>query len=145
MEASITDNMALATLRSHTRTPARWLDSRAVDLVVGLMRDAVRTLSGGNQQKVVLGKWLLAAPKVLMLDEPTRGIDIGAKSEIYQLVHRLADRGAGVIVISSELEEVVGICDRVLVMRHGAITGEFRRGGFDREKMLAAALVAPKP
>ena len=157
MEASITDNMALATLRSHARTPARWLDTRAVERVVGLMRDAVRlsakakgadavrTLSGGNQQKVVLGKWLLAAPKVLMLDEPTRGIDIGAKSEIYQMVHRLADRGTGVLVISSELEELIGICDRVLVMRHGTITGEFRRGGFDREKMLAAALVAPKP
>jgi ribose transport system ATP-binding protein len=84
---------------------------------------AVRTLSGGNQQKVVLGKWLLAEPIVLILDEPTRGIDVGARFEIYQLIHRLADRGAGVLVISSEIEELIGICDRILVMRQGRHRG----------------------
>jgi ribose transport system ATP-binding protein len=100
----------------------------------------VRTLSGGNQQKVVLGKWLLAEPSVLILDEPTRGIDVGAKFEIYQLIHQRADRGAGVLVISSEIEELIGICDRILVMSQGRIRGEFQRHQFDREKILAAAL-----
>ena len=154
MEASIADNMALVTLPEHGRTPARWLDLPAIKSAVARIRDAVRlsplatdhqpvrTLSGGNQQKVVLGKWLLANPKVLLLDEPTRGIDVGAKFEIYQLIHQLADRGAGVLVISSEIEELMGICDRILVMRHGEFTGEFRRKEFDREKILAASLHA---
>lgn len=152
MEASITDNLALVTLDRHGRTPVRWLDFAGIRASVLRMREAVRlsakasddqavrTLSGGNQQKVVLGKWLLAEPRVLILDEPTRGIDVGARFEIYQLIHRLADRGAGVLVISSELEELIGICDRLLVMRQGAISGEFRRDEFDRERILAAAL-----
>ena len=156
MEASIASNMALVTLAQHSRTPVHWLDFAGIRNAVGRMREAVRlspnatheqpvrTLSGGNQQKVVLGKWLLAEPKVLILDEPTRGIDVGAKFEIYQLVHQLADRGTGVLVISSELEELIGICDRILVMRHGEITGEFRRGKFDREAILAAALHTAK-
>ena len=100
----------------------------------------VRTLSGGNQQKVVLGKWLLREPKVLILDEPTRGIDVGAKFEIYQLIHALADRGAGVLVISSEMEELMGLCDRILVMRSGALVDELPRAEFDRERILRAAL-----
>ena len=157
MEASIADNMALDTLPAHSRTPARFLDFAGIKSAVARMRDAVklsakatdaqavRTLSGGNQQKVVLGKWLLAEPKVLILDEPTRGIDVGAKFEIYQLIHQLADRGAGVLVISSEIEELIGLCDRILVMRHGGITGEFQRGDFDREKILAAALHTSNP
>ncbi len=152
MEASIADNIALVTLSAHGRTPARWLDFTGIKSAVSRMREAVRlspkatdaqavrTLSGGNQQKVVLGKWLLAEPKVLILDEPTRGIDVGAKFEIYQLIHQLADRGAGVLVISSEIEELIGICDRILVMRQGEITGEFRCDEFDREKILGAAL-----
>ena len=156
MEAAIADNMALVTLGRHSRTPARWLDFGGIKSAVGRMREAVRlspkaldtqaarTLSGGNQQKVVLGKWLLAEPKVLILDEPTRGIDVGAKFEIYQLIHQLADRGTGVLVTSSEIEELIGICDRILVMRHGEITGEFRRENFDREKILTAALHALK-
>ena len=156
MEAAIADNLALVTLAQHARTPARWLDFAGLRSAVIQMRDAVRlspaardaqpvrTVSGGNQQKVVLGKWLLTEPKVLILDEPTRGIDVGAKFEIYQLIHQLADRGAGVLVISSEIEELTGICDRILVMRHGAITGEFPREQFDREKILAAALHGSK-
>ncbi len=156
MEASIAENMVLVTLPANSRTPARFLDFAGIKSAVTRMRDAVklspkatdvqavRTLSGGNQQKVVLGKWLLAEPKVLILDEPTRGIDVGAKFEIYQLIHQLADRGAGVLVISSEIAELMGICDRILVMRHGGITGEFRREEFDREKILAAALHSSK-
>ena len=84
---------------------------------------AVGSLSGGNQQKVLLSRWLEIGPKVLILDEPTRGVDIGAKSEIYRIIDELAKRGIGVIVISSELPEVIGVCDRVLVMREGRIAG----------------------
>jgi len=113
----------------------------AVRLTPAARDDApVKTLSGGNQQKVVLAKWLLARPRVLLLDEPTRGIDVGAKFEIYQLIHELADDGAGVLVISSELEELIGICDRVLVMRRGEIVDEVPRAAFDRERILRAAL-----
>jgi len=156
MQASIGDNIALATLSKFTRTPARLLDFRAMASAIGQMRSAVRlsphasdsqavrTLSGGNQQKVVLAKWLLSRPKVLILDEPTRGIDVGAKFEIYQLIHQLANRGAGVLVISSELEELIGICDRILVMRHGEIAEEFPRSEFNRERILAAALHTSK-
>jgi ribose transport system ATP-binding protein len=156
LEASIVDNIALVTLPQHSRTPAGWLDVAGIKTAVSRMREAVRlspkakdaqavrTLSGGNQQKVVFGKWLLAEPKVLILDEPTRGIDVGAKFELYQLIHQLADRGAGVLVISSEIEELMGICDRILVMRHGEIRGTFPREEFDREKILAAALHASK-
>jgi putative multiple sugar transport system ATP-binding protein len=81
-------------------------------------------LSGGNQQKVVLSKWLFAEPEILILDEPTRGIDVGAKYEIYTLINRMADEGKGVIVISSELPEILGICDRIYVMNKGKFVGE---------------------
>ncbi len=82
------------------------------------------SLSGGNQQKALLSRWLEIQPKVLILDEPTRGVDIGAKSEIYRIIDELARKGLAVLVISSELPEVIGICDRVLVMREGHIEGE---------------------
>jgi putative multiple sugar transport system ATP-binding protein len=81
-------------------------------------------LSGGNQQKVVLSQWINSNPKVLILDEPTRGIDVGAKYEIYTIIQRLADEGKGVIVISSELPELLGICDRIYAIAEGRITGE---------------------
>ena len=81
-------------------------------------------LSGGNQQKVVLSKWLFASPEILILDEPTRGIDVGAKYEIYTIINRLASEGKGIILISSELPEILGICDRIYVMREGRIVGE---------------------
>ncbi|HEX5942655.1 MAG TPA: ATP-binding cassette domain-containing protein, partial [Anaerolineales bacterium] len=81
-------------------------------------------LSGGNQQKVVLSKWLFANPEVLILDEPTRGIDVGAKYEIYTIINRLASEGKGIILISSELPEILGVCDRIYVMRNGRIVGE---------------------
>jgi ribose transport system ATP-binding protein len=100
---------------------------------------AVRTLSGGNQQKVVLAKWLLTKPRVFILDEPTRGIDVGAKYEIYERINALAGTGAGILVISSELDELIGICDRIMVMRHGEIVGSLGREQFDRERLLALA------
>jgi len=82
-------------------------------------------LSGGNQQKVVLSKWIYSNPDVLILDEPTRGIDVGAKYEIYAIINALAAQGKGVIVISSELPELIGICDRIYTLSEGRITGEF--------------------
>ena len=79
----------------------------------------IATLSGGNQQKAIIGRWLLLGPDVLLLDEPTRGIDIGAKYEIYKLINALAEQGKGIIVVSSEMPELFGICDRLLVMSNG--------------------------
>ena len=101
---------------------------------------AVGSLSGGNQQKVLLSRWLETGPRVLILDEPTRGVDIGAKSELYRIIDELARRGIGVVVISSELPEIVGVCDRVLVMREGAIAGEVGGPGgvpITRENIMA--------
>ena len=95
-------------------------------------------LSGGNQQKVILSKWLFAGPEVLILDEPTRGIDVGAKYEIYQIINTLADSGKGVIVISSEMPELLGICDRICVMNEGAFVGEFSREEASQEKIMRA-------
>jgi len=88
----------------------------------------------------VLAKWLLARSKVLILDEPTRGVDVGAKFELYRIILDLADGGAAVLLISSEIEELTGLCDRILVMRQGRISGALSRPEFDREKLLAAAL-----
>ena len=105
-----------------------------------LTHQPVTTLSGGNQQKVVLSKWLMTQPELLILDEPTKGIDIGAKHEIYVLIHRLVDEGAGVLLISSEIEELMGMCDRILVMSQGQITAEYARDAFDRSAILEAAL-----
>jgi len=98
-------------------------------------------LSGGNQQKIILARWLASKPKVLILDEPTKGIDVGAKSEIYKLVCDIARKGIGVIVISSELPEIIGLCDRILVMNNGRITGEIDRANATEEKILEYALL----
>jgi ribose transport system ATP-binding protein len=96
-------------------------------------------LSGGNQQKVVIAKWLLSEPTVFIMDEPTRGIDVGAKYEIYSIIDQLAAHGSGVLFISSELEELIGMCDRILVMSRGEILGEFSRDQFDAEAILQTA------
>ena len=94
----------------HTKTPTQ--------------ETKIRSLSGGNQQKVIIGRWLLTAPDVLLLDEPTRGIDVGAKYEIYQLILDLANKGKTVIMVSSEMPELLGVCDRILVMSGGRLAGE---------------------
>ncbi len=99
----------------------------------------VRELSGGNQQKVVLAKWLLSQPKVLILDEPTRGIDIGAKVEVHRLMRELADAGMGILMISSDLPEVLAMSDRILVMKRGRITGEFAHDAATAELVMGAA------
>jgi len=97
-------------------------------------------LSGGNQQKVVLSKWLMTDPQVLLLDEPTRGIDVGAKYEIYCIINELAEAGKGVVVISSEMPELLGICDRICVMNDGAFVGEFAKGDATQEKIMRAIM-----
>ncbi len=99
-----------------------------------------QSLSGGNQQKVVIAKWLLQDPVVFIMDEPTRGIDVGAKYEIYKIMCDLAEQGAGVIMISSELPEIIGICDRTLVMSEGRIKGEVMRPEFSQERIMSYAL-----
>ncbi|MEV2225519.1 sugar ABC transporter ATP-binding protein [Nocardia vinacea] len=102
----------------------------------------VRKLSGGNQQKVVLARWLARKPKVLILDEPTRGVDVGAKIEIYHIIEELAESGVAVLVISSELPEVLGLADRIVVMQHGRVTGELDREEASEEAILALAMAA---
>ena len=108
-----------------------------------LFRSQIRSLSGGNQQKVIIGRWLLTKPEILLLDEPTRGIDVGAKYEIYQLIIDLAKEGKGVIMVSSEMPELLGVCDRILVMSGGRLAGEvdakntmygYRRRRFYRQR-----------
>ena len=104
-------------------------------------RQKIRFLSGGNQQKVILARWLnLADVRVVIMDEPTRGIDVGAKHEIYNLIFELAERGCAVIVVSSELPELIGIADRMLVMRAGVITAEIARENFSEHLALSLAL-----
>ena len=101
---------------------------------------AANTLSGGNQQKLSLGKWLATEPRVLLLDEPTRGVDVGAKAEVYRLVRRLAREGMATLLISSDLPEILALSDRILVMREGRLAGEMLRAGATEEKILALAL-----
>jgi ribose transport system ATP-binding protein len=100
----------------------------------------VGKLSGGNQQKVVLGKWLATQPRVLLLDEPTRGIDIGAKDEIYDLVGRLADQGISVLFASSELSEFMAVCDRMIVLCEGQMAGELSRKEMSVDTIKALAM-----
>jgi ABC-type sugar transport system ATPase subunit len=112
---------------------------RELDMAVAHPRQIARTLSGGTQQKVVVAKWLQTEAKVLLLVEPTRGIDVGAKVEMYRLMVDLARRGVGLVMISSELPEILGMSDRILVMREGRVAAEFPRGAATQEAILAAA------
>jgi L-arabinose transport system ATP-binding protein len=100
----------------------------------------VSKLSGGNQQKVVLGRWLARQLKLLILDEPTRGIDVGAKAEIYALIRHLADNGLAILVISSEMPELIGVSDRIVVMASGRVVGEVSRAEATEEGILALAM-----
>ena len=95
----------------------------------------IQNLSGGNQQKVVIARWLATNPGILIMDEPTRGIDVGAKAEIYELMNQLAEQGMAIIMISSELPELLRMSDRVMVMCEGRITGEFQAGDIDKREI----------
>lgn len=101
---------------------------------------AIINLSGGNQQKVVFGKWVLRKPSVFLLDEPTRGVDVGAKYEIYSIINDLAKNQSTILMVSSEMEELMGMCDRIIVMSHGQITAEFCKGDYDQERIMMAAI-----
>jgi len=148
LDQTILNNMTLAGLR---RISGRFVTSIDAEAAAGerAMRDlrvkansvftVAATLSGGNQQKVVLAKWLLTNPQVLFLDEPTRGIDVGAKQEIYAEINRLAKSGLAIVLVSSELPEVLGLSDRVLVLHEGQVTGEFTRATATPENVMACA------
>jgi rhamnose transport system ATP-binding protein len=148
MDLSIERNMALTRLGSLSRlglitsaaeaSLAREWAAR-LQLRFHRLADSVGTLSGGNQQKVVLGKWLATEPKALIVDEPTRGIDVGTKAEVHRLMSELAGRGVAVLMISSELPEVLGMADRVLVMHEGRLTGELSRADADEESVIRLA------
>jgi D-xylose transport system ATP-binding protein len=149
LEQTILDNMTLPGLKqisgafvTHRARESVAARKSMTDLHVkaGSPMTVAGTLSGGNQQKVVLGKWLLTNPKVLFLDEPTRGIDVGAKQEIYANINQLAKQGLAIVMVSSELPEVLGLSDRVLVLHEGRMTGEFARGEATPERVMAAAM-----
>jgi ABC-type sugar transport system ATPase subunit len=104
------------------------------------MTAAAGSLSGGNQQKIVIGKALMTTPAVVMFDEPTRGIDVGAKLEVYELINRLCDEGKAVLLVSSELPELMGVSDRIVMLARGRIGGVFSRNDFNPETLLSAAM-----
>nr|WP_288198302.1 sugar ABC transporter ATP-binding protein [uncultured Pleomorphomonas sp.] len=149
LRASVKDNVSLINLARYCNLGGVIRARREVDVVrrqidrfkikVSSYRQIVDTLSGGNQQKVVIAKWILADPEIIILDEPTRGIDVGAKSEIHKIMVALAREGKAIIMISSELPEVLGMSDRILVMHGGEVTGEYARADFSQEAVMASA------
>ena len=149
LESDIKTNMSMASLKKlcsrgviqtneETKRTLRYVDLMRVKATS--LKQPVKALSGGNQQKVVIGKWLMTEPKVLILDEPTRGIDVGAKLEIYNEMNSLVEEGVCIIMISSELPEILGMSDRIYVMSEGRITGEFDIKEATQEKIMAAAI-----
>jgi ribose transport system ATP-binding protein len=149
LEMTVRANIGLAGLKRNRR-PFGFVNDRVqasdtAQMIASLgiktpgPEQVVQYLSGGNQQKVVLGKWLTLQPRILLLDEPTRGIDVGAKQEIYRLMEQLAEQGVAVLFVSSELEEILGMSDRVLVMHEGRITGELLRDQLSEESVMRLA------
>jgi ribose transport system ATP-binding protein len=145
----IVENISLPNLRAHARyaivsrrMEASTAETQRINLAIKApsLTTLTSSLSGGNQQKVVLAKWLAMAPRVIIMDEPTRGIDIGAKAEIYRLMRELADAGVAVLMISSDMEEVIGISDRVAVMHEGAISGILEHDQVNEENVMTLAL-----
>jgi len=145
---SVKFNISLAYLKKITKYSIVNKKRETVDALDMVKKLSIKTaglagiinkLSGGNQQKVIIAKWLLTDPAILILDEPTRGIDVGAKAEIYKLIGQLVDQGKAVLMVSSELPELMGICDRIMVIRDGRIAGEFSRGEFSSEKIMSCA------
>ena len=145
---NIRENTVISSLKKHMRFG--FLSSKSMRRDTQWSIDALRTktpsqetkiraLSGGNQQKVIIGRWLLTDPEVLLLDEPTRGIDVGAKFEIYQLILDLAKRGKTVLMVSSEMPELLGICDRILVMSGGRLAGEVDARSATQEQIMTLA------
>jgi ribose transport system ATP-binding protein len=149
LEMTVQENIGLAALRRNKQAMGflnRERERRDAAAMIDKLRirtpsasQTVQLLSGGNQQKTALAKWLLLEPRVLLLDEPTRGVDVGAKEEIYRLMEQIAARGAAVLFVSSELQEVLALSDRVLVMHDGRIAAELQRGELSEEAVMAAA------
>lgn len=139
--ADLPSSLALIDRGAETRTAER--QRTALAIKAPSVATEVVTLSGGNQQKVVLGKWLSMRPKVVIFDEPTRGIDVGAKAEIYSLMRGLADRGVAIVMISSDMEEVIGVSDRIAVMHEGRISGILERADFNEYNVLRLAIGQP--
>jgi ribose transport system ATP-binding protein len=148
LEMAVRENLSLASLRREQRHGflQRAREAQVSETMIRRLgiktphdRQEVRFLSGGNQQKVVLGKWLALRPRVLLLDEPTRGIDVGAKAEIYRIMEELAGQGVAILFVSSEMEEVLGLSDRALVMHEGRLSGELQRSGLSEEAVMRLA------
>lgn len=148
LQRSIGENMSLPLLKKfssmffmkHQEEKKVWQEQmEALRVKAPSYKTLASSLSGGNQQKVVLARWLMTHPKILLLDEPTRGIDVGAKAEIYQLINNLAKQGMAIIVVSSELPEVIGISDRIVTFCEGELTGEFMQEDATQEKLLQSA------
>ncbi|MDR5585924.1 MULTISPECIES: sugar ABC transporter ATP-binding protein [Clostridium] len=147
---SVAENMTLGNLQMYENNLKRVnksLEEKDVEEYITKLRirtpnaeQLIKNLSGGNQQKVILAKWLLLSPKVLIIDEPTRGIDVGAKKEIYELLNKLKAMGKAIIMISSDLPEVLGISDRIMVMREGAVSGELSRDEANQEAVMKLAV-----
>lgn len=148
LDHSIKDNTILPVIDQFAKKHI--INDKEVSDLVGMLKDRLKikapsmddevgSLSGGNQQKVVLAKWITISPKVLILDEPTRGVDVGAKREIYTLINELASKGVAIIVVSSDLPEVLGISDRVIVVHEGKISGQLDRSDADQEKIMTYA------
>ncbi len=146
---SIRANMTVSSLKKY-RTMKLWLDKKRMQSATGgLIRSLriktptqetkIRTLSGGNQQKVIFGRWLLTEPEIMLLDEPTRGIDVGAKYEIYSVIGDMAKKGKGIIMVSSEMPELLGVCDRILVMSGGRLAGEVDARTATQEEIMTLA------
>jgi inositol transport system ATP-binding protein len=145
---SVKDNMVLASIDKYRK--GIFLNKKEINFICEKEKDKleiktpsieqiIKLLSGGNQQKVLISRWLLTSPEILILDEPTRGIDVGAKAEIHRLMSKLAQEGKAIMMISSELPEVLGMSDRVIVMHEGRISGEFLRGDVDQAKIMQCA------
>jgi rhamnose transport system ATP-binding protein len=133
----ISNRFGAVRLRKEREISAQYRET--LSIATSDLSKIVKYLSGGNQQKVVLAKWLSTNPKILIMDEPTRGIDIGAKTEFHALMSRLAGQGIGILMISSEMPEIMGMSDRVIVMCQGRVTGEFKRGHLSQVEIMTSA------
>ena len=147
---SVTDNMTLSSLwlylkgfhilaKKVKKSVLKCIEDMSIKLTSPQV--LVSSLSGGNQQKVVIGKALLTSPKVLLMDEPARGIDVGAKTEVFTIMNDLAEKGLGIFFVTTELKEILSISDRILVMSKGKITGEFNRQEATEEKLVNASAI----
>jgi ribose transport system ATP-binding protein len=150
IDLSVRKNLTMTGLRELHTGPGILLRKKEMDHSTRLMtrlgiragspEDPLSQLSGGNQQKVALAKWLGTNCRMIIMDEPTRGIDIGAKAEIYQLIRKLSGEGKGILIVSSEMIELMGLCDRILVMKEGRISGELHKHEFSEENILRLSI-----